>query len=81
MNQNNLNYHSIKTLKIIFANLFRNVLFFEFFIFALNIELIKRTQSEIVQVTFNDVKNCINEFVNEIEAKRALIFDDQKQKK
>lgn len=79
MNQNNLDYHSIKALRTIFANLPRSALPFESLTFALNIGLVRRTQSEAAQATPNDVKDCISESVNEVEAKRALALDGQRQ--
>lgn len=76
MNIDNFDYHSIKTLRIIFANLLRSALSFRSFIFALNIELIRRMQSEAAQAIANDVKDCISKSVDEIETKHALVVHD-----
>lgn len=81
MNRDNLDYHSIKTLKIIFASLLRSVLFYIFITFALNIELIKSMQFKIFSVTANHMKNCISQFVNKFEAKLALNIRDSKNSK
>lgn len=79
MNWDNFDYCSIKALKITFANFFRSALFYEFIASALNIRLIKSMQSEIIQTTANDMKNCISQSVNEIKTKLALNIRDEEE--
>lgn len=81
INRDNLNYHSIKTLRTTFANLPYSALPFISLTSALNIGLIRSVQSEAAQTTVNDVKDCINESVNEVEAKRALALHGQRNSK
>jgi hypothetical protein len=81
MNRDSLNYNSITALRIIFANLSRIALSFQSLTFALNIELIRSMQSEAAQATANDLKDCIRESVNEIEAQLALVLRGQENSK
>lgn len=78
LNRDSFDYHSTKALRTIFASLLRSALFYIFVTFALNIELIKSMQSELVQTIVNDMKKCINQSVNEFETKLALEIRGQK---
>ena len=77
VNQDNFDYHSAKALKTIFASLPRSALPFKSLTSALNIGLVRSMESEVAQATVNNMKDCISQSVNEIEANLALALHGQ----
>lgn len=77
MNRDNFDYHATKALRTTFASLPRSALPYKSITSALNIGLVRSMQSEVAQATANDMKDCISQSVNEVEAKLALALRGQ----
>ena len=81
MNEDNLDYHSIKALRIIFAGLPRSALPHISITSVLNVGLVRSMQSEVSSATANDMKDCISKSVNEVEATFVLSIRGQRNSK
>ena len=71
------NYHSTKALRTTSAGLPRSALPCESITSVLNVGLVRSMQSEVTSATANDMKDCISQSVNEVEATFVLSIRGQ----